>query len=55
MAESRSDDGSEEDVEGVDEEDGDESVTEAEEMAKVKAKGDGGSRNETRDVDVART
>jgi len=55
-----------EDVDGIDEEDGDKGVTEAEEMAKAKAmmeaeemvkakaEGDGGSRNETRDIDVAR-
>ena len=55
--ESRSDDRSEEDVNGVDEEDGDESVTEAEEKVKAKTmtEGDGGSRSKTRVVNAART
>ena len=52
----RSDGESKEDVDGIDEEDGDKSVMEAEEMAKAKAitEGDRGSGSETRDVDTAR-
>jgi len=50
VVESRSNDGSKEDVDGVDKEDGDESVTEVEEKVKAKmmTEGDGGSRSETR-------